>query len=168
MYMNSAYLYNTRIPIKDKTVPLMVSCCGTYRLTHIPRLPTWRPRGRLDYQLLYVAAGKAHFSFNGEDRVVTAGQMVLFQPRQEQKYEYFGSENPEVYWVHFTGNQVKSILRQYHIPLDNPIFYTGLSSTYTFLFKEMIHELQTCRTGYQELLTMYLRQLFLQTHFLYA
>lgn len=32
---------------------------------------------------------------------------------------------------------------------------------YACLFKEMINELQTCRTGYQELLEIYLRQIFL-------
>lgn len=32
---------------------------------------------------------------------------------------------------------------------------------HAYLFKKMINELQTCHTGYQELLEMYLRQIFL-------
>lgn len=162
MFMNSGYLGGSRLPIKDKSKPLMVTSCGTYRLKTLRRLPTWRPRGRLDYQLLYVASGKTHFYFGAESTEVTAGHMVLFQPRQEQRYDYFGTDSPEVYWVHFTGSDVKNILRSYGIPLDEPAFFSGVSGLYPQLFKEMIAELQTCRTGYEELLAMYLRQILLQ------
>lgn len=161
MFVNSGYLHDSRAPIKDKSRPLIVTSCGTYRLKTVKRLPTWRPKGRLDYQLLYIVSGKGHFYFHGEDRVVYAGRMVLIQPRQEQRYEYFGEDKPEVYWVHFTGSDVKNILRSYNIPMDDPVFYSGASSTYSYLFKEMIHELQNCKTGYEDLLAMYLRQIFL-------
>lgn len=161
MFVNSGYLHDSRAPIKDKSRPLIVTSCGTYRLKTVKRLPTWRPKGRFDYQLLYIVSGKGHFYFHGEDRVVYAGRMVLIQPRQEQRYEYFGEDKPEVYWVHFTGSDVKNILRSYNIPMDDPIFYSGASSTYSYLFKEMIHELQNCKTGYEDLLAMYLRQIFL-------
>ena len=161
MYINSGYLNNSRVPFKDKSKPLLVGSCGTYRLQTVKKLPTWRPRGRLDYQLLYVVSGKAHFYFDDAERIVTAGHMVLFQPRQEQHYEYFGTDKTEVYWVHFTGSNVKNILRRYDIPLDTPVFYSGTSVIYAYLFKEMINELQTCRTGYEELLTMYLKQILI-------
>ena len=152
MYVNSGYLYNTRVPIKDKSKPLLVGSCGTYRLRTKQKLPTWHPRGRLDYQLLYVASGKTHFFFNGQEEIVPAGYMVLYQPRQEQHYEYYGEEQPEVYWVHFTGKDVKAILKHFDIPTDKNVFFSGVPSAYQHLFKEMIRELQTCRTGYQELL----------------
>ena len=161
MYVNSGYLNHSRAPFKDKSRPLIVGSCGTYRLKNTKRLPTWRPKGRIDYQLLYIVSGKAHFYFNGTERIVQAGCMVLIPPRVEQKYEYFGEEKPEVYWVHFTGSDVKNILRKYEIPMDDPIFYSGASSVYSYIFKEMINELQTCRTGYEELLAMYLQQIFL-------
>ena len=63
--------------------------------------------------------------------------------------------------AHFTGSNVKNILRGYEIPMDNPVFYSDISSAYAYLFKEMINELQTCKTGFEELLTMYLKQIFL-------
>ena len=52
MYISSGYLNHSRFPFKDKSKPLIVGSCGTYRLRTVERLPTWRPRGRLDYQLL--------------------------------------------------------------------------------------------------------------------
>lgn len=161
MYLNSGYLNNSRLPLKDKSAPLIVGSCGTYRLKEREKLPTKRPRGRLDYQLLYVASGKAHFTIDGKDNEVSAGHMVLYLPRQEQDYVYYSKDKPEVYWVHFTGSDVKNILMHYNIPLEDNIFYCGAISTYAYLFKEMIAELQNCRMGFQELLTMYLKQIFL-------
>ncbi len=88
MYINSAYLNNSLIDFKDKSKPLIVGSCGTYHLYTRPRLPTHRPRGRLDFQLLYVAGGKAHFYFDGseKDTVVSAGHMVIYRPKEPQRY----------------------------------------------------------------------------------
>ena len=85
----------------------MVCSCGTYHLFTRPKLPTHRPRGRLDWQLLYIASGKAHFYFNGVEEIVTAGNMVIYRPKEEQRYYYYGTDHTEVYWVHFTGGNVK-------------------------------------------------------------
>ena len=161
MYINSGYLNHSRLPFKDKTKPLIVGSCGTYHLKTKEKLPTWRPKGRIDYQLLYIASGKAHFYFNGQVQEVTAGHMVLYQPKQEQHYEYFAKDKPEIYWIHFTGSDVKKILRSCQIPLDTNVFYSSTSSLYIYLFKEIINEIQTCKTGYEELLSMYLKQIFI-------
>ena len=52
MYTNNAYLNNSTIDRKDKSKPLVITMCGTYKLYTLPKLPTWRPRGRLDFQLI--------------------------------------------------------------------------------------------------------------------
>ncbi len=168
MYTNNAYLNNTMVDIKDKSKPLIVTSCGTYRLYTKPILPTWRPRGRLDYQLLYIAAGKAHFHFGDKEQVVTAGHMVLYRPKEPQKYEYYGEDQTEVYWVHFTGGNVKNILRSYGLTDDKRVFYCGSGLDYQNLFRTMINELQMCKANYAEMLEMYLRQIFimLQRYFL--
>ena len=67
MYVNSAYLNNSLIDFMDKSKPLIVGSCGTYHLFTHPRLPTYRPKGRLDFQILYIASGKAHFYFKYND-----------------------------------------------------------------------------------------------------
>lgn len=161
MYMNSGYLNNSLVDFKDKSRPLIVGSCGTYKLHTQPRLPTWRPRGRLDYQLLYVASGKAHFYFNGKDTVVTAGHMILYRPKEEQKYVYYGKDQTEVYWVHFTGSDVKRILKTYHFPDKGHVICTGNSPEYHRIYRKMIRELQLCKPHFEELLSMLLRQLFI-------
>lgn len=161
MYMNAGYLHNSHVDFKDKSRPLIVGSCGTYHLYTTPKLPTYRPRGRIDFQLLYIAAGQAHFFLDGKDVVVTAGHMVLYLPKEVQKYVYYGVDQTEVYWVHFTGGNVKNILKSYGIPLNGHVFYTGKFPEYQRLFLEMIQELQLCRPHFEELLSALLGQLFI-------
>ena len=169
MYTNNAYLNNSTIDRKDKSKPLVVTMCGTYKLYTRPKLPTWRPRGRVDFQLIFIAAGKAHFHFNNdeEETIVHAGHMVLYRPKEPQKYEYYAKDKPEVYWVHFTGNNVTNLLRSYGLTNDKIVFHCGSSSEYQYLFRAMINELQMCQDSYSEMLEMYLKQIFikLQRHF---
>ena len=166
MYTNLAYLNNSLIDFMDKKKPLIVGSCGTYHLFTRPRLPTYRPKGRLDFQILYIASGKAHFYFEdkGIDTVVPAGHMVVYRPKEPQKYEYFGDEQTEVYWVHFTGKDVKHILRSSGISDDMRVINTGTSLEYTRLFKQMILELQRRQPDYQEMLALFLRQLLITIH----
>ncbi len=164
MYINSAYLNRSLVDFKDKSRPLIVGSCGTYHLYTRPRLPTHRPKGRLDFQLLYVASGKAHFYFDKseEDTVVTAGHMVLYRPKEPQRYIYYGEEQTEVYWVHFTGNNVTNILRHYGIGSGMRVIETGTSLEYPRIFKQMIQELQRCLAHYPDLLTLLLLELLIR------
>ena len=164
MYINSAYLNRSLVDFKDKSRPLIVGSCGTYHLYTRPRLPTHRPKGRLDFQLLYVASGKAHFYFDKseEDTVVTAGHMVLYRPKDPQRYIYYGEEQTEVYWVHFTGNNVTNILRHYGIGSGMRVIETGTSLEYPRIFKQMIQELQRCQAHYPDLLTLLLLELLIR------
>ena len=164
MYTNSAYLHNTLIDIKDKSKPLIVTSCGTYRLYTRPKLPTWRPKGRKDFQLLYVAGGKAHFHFGDKEEIVTAGHMVLYRPKEPQKYEYYGTDQTEVFWVHFTGGNVTNLLRSYGLTEEKKVFYCGSDLEYQQHFRSMIQELQMCRDDYEEMLEIHLRQIFIKLH----
>ena len=150
--------------IKDKSKPLIVTSCGTYHLFTRPKLPTWRPRGRRDFQLLYIASGKAHFHFSQKEEIVTAGHIVLYRPKEPQKYEYYGEDQTEVYWVHFTGNDVTNILRYYGFTKGKHVYYCGKRLEYQNHFKTMIQELQMCREHYDGILEMHLREIFIMTH----
>ena len=128
---------------------MVVGSCGTYRLKTRPKLPTYRQKGRRDYQILYVANGKTHFWFDGKEEIVSAGHMVLYKPEEIQKYVYYLEDNPEVFWIHFTGSDVKNILAYHGISLDEHVFYCGVLPDYKALFRKIIQELQLCRYGYE-------------------
>ena len=150
MYFNSGYLNNSRLDFKDYSKPLVVGSCGTYRLKKRPKLPTFWAKGRRDYQILYVASGKAHFWFNGIEEIVDSGHMVLYKPKEVQKYVYYVEEHPEVFWVHFTGYDVKNILEYHGISLDQHVFYSGTLPEYKMSFRKIIRELQQCEYGYED------------------
>mgnify|MGYP003163110258 FL=1 len=92
--------------------------------------------------------------------------MVLYRPKEPQKYEYYAKDQTEVYWVHFTGNNVTNLLRSYGLT-NKKVFHCGSGAEYQNLFCSMIKELQMCQDGYEEMLEIYLRQIFirLQRHF---
>lgn len=92
--------------------------------------------------------------------------MVLYRPKEPQKYEYYAKDQTEVYWVHFTGNNVTNLLRSYGLT-NKKVFHCGSGAEYQNLFRSMIKELQMCQDGYEEMLEIYLRQIFikLQRHF---
>ena len=71
--------------------------------------------------------------------------MVLYRPREPQKYEYYAKDQVEVYWVHFTGNNVTNLLRSYGLTNDKRVFHCGSGSEYQYLFRAMIKELQSVR-----------------------
>ena len=150
MYINAGYLNNSRTDFKDNSTPLVVGSCGTYRLKTRPKLPTYWQKGRRDYQILYVANGKTHFWFDGKEEIVSAGHMVLYKPEEIQKYVYYLEDNPEVFWIHFTGSDVKNILAYHGISLDEHVFYCGVLPDYKVLFRKIIQELQLCRYGYED------------------
>lgn len=164
MYTDSAYLHNSLIDFMDKTKPLVVGSCGTYHLSTLPKLPTHRPRGRLDFQILYIASGKAHFFFDGVETIVSAGHMVIYRPKEEQKYYYYGVDQTEVYWVHFTGRDVKKLLHKYGIEDHVHVIHTGTALEYKYLFLQMIQELKLCKADYEDLLVNHLHHLLIRIH----
>lgn len=54
-----------------------------------------------------MASGKAHFWFDGVEEVVTSGHMVLYQPKEIQKYVYYVEDHPEVFWIHLQDTMSK-------------------------------------------------------------
>ena len=99
-----------------------------------------------------------------KEEIVSAGNMVLYRPKEEQRYYYYGADHPEVYWVHFTGNNVKNILRKYGIVDGVHVIYSGVSMEYKHLYMNMIEELQLRKDDYEELLVYYFMQLLILLH----
>ena len=161
MYVNSGYLFNSRIPFRETKLPLRILSAGTYQLHTWPKLPTWRPRGRVDWQLIYISAGEGHFILDGREIIISAGNMVLYQPKQEQRYFFLGENSSQYWFVHFTGTQVRNILKHYNIPLDGYVLHTGISYEYEDLFKKMRDELVESSPEYEEMLALLFRELLI-------
>ena len=78
MYLNTGYLNHSLIDFKDKSHPLIVGSSGNYRLSSHHKMPTYRPRGRLDYQIIYISSGLGHFHFGTveNETIVSRGNLI--------------------------------------------------------------------------------------------
>lgn len=162
MYTNTGYLDIPDSRLTDFTVPLRINCCGIYRLRTRTTVSTLRAKGRPDYQLLYIASGKAEFVLNGVTLTVPSGNMVLYAPWERQQYSYYLKDKPEVLWVHFTGQEAQKLLEETGFRLDGRrILRTGCASRYQELFLALIKELQLPRPFGGELSSLYFQELLL-------
>lgn len=161
MFVNAAYLNNSTIAVADESKSLIVTSCGNYKVKKRAEFRTSRPKGRKDYQLLYIAAGQGHFFINGQERVVSAGNIIVYLPGQPQEYVYYKDDKTDVFWVHFTGSDVERIIDCYNIRLPENILYIGTSPDYQWLFGQIIQELQLCRPRFEELISLLLRNIFI-------
>ena len=86
MYAISGYLNNFHDDFIDQSKPLVVGSCGTYRLYKKYKMATYRPKGRKDYQLIYIASGKGHFFFDGETEEIEMGKSIKYVEEQSDEY----------------------------------------------------------------------------------
>lgn len=138
---------------------LFVHCCGRYKLVSREIFETRRPNGTNNYQLLYVADGRAEFMINDKCVIVEKGQCVLYQPKEPQYYKYLLKYQPDIYWIHFSGNEVKDFLIE--MSISNGIFGVGVHSSYLTFFNQIIKELQLKELHFEQSTTLLLRQLLL-------
>ena len=95
MYMNTGYLNQSHQDFKDKRQPLVVGSCGCYRLSTYPKLPTYRPRGRLDYQIIYIASSEmdpVHLS------LIFSIVFILLKFLRSKQHDIAGRDNRFIFW----------------------------------------------------------------------
>ena len=129
-------------------VPLAVVSAGHLRTDDTsPAVsgPT-RPHGFPDYQLLYLRSGVGHYLIDGEERIVTAGNAILFRPHRPQIYRYYKEEGAEVFWVHFGGTAADALIEN-TFPRGETVFKAPPETVGSI--KAMIDELQMCRNAFE-------------------
>lgn len=161
MFTNAAYKNNTDNDTVDFSKPLTVNSCGIYQVFSGNTMVTERSDGRSDYQLLYIGSGKANFVFNDEEKIIEEGSVILYKPHQTQYYYYKPAQKPMIYWVHFSGREVDTILNHYNIPTDKDFFYIGISNSLPILFNQIIDELKLRAEKYEEMAVYKLKEILL-------
>ena len=161
MYANAAYLDNNHFDNADPANPLTVKSCGNFRIIKRRSFTTYRPHGRRDFQLLYIAAGEAHFFFGDEEKILSAGNVIIYRPNEPQKYIYYSEDKPELFWIHFSGTEAEELLLR--CGLSQTLYRTGTSPEFNRLFLQIIRELQASAPHFGELTALLLRNIFLLT-----
>lgn len=164
MFMNYADPYQKPGGIMDRTIPVKIIASGNYNLSGKAALPVTRPKGRIDYLIIYIASGKAHFFFkeNQKETIVSAGYFVLYRPREYQKYAFYGKDNADIYWIHFTGAAVKELLKKANMMNNNHICYAGFHAEYIRIFRKITAELQADNLYAEEMAVLQFRQLMIE------
>jgi len=138
----------------DLTVPYSINCCGYDQID----IDVSVKRTRMDWYLIYLINGAGHYIL-GEDTIsAKAGSVILYRPYQHQDYFYKAAEKPEIYWIHFTGNQVENLIDELGFA-DKNVYMVGLNSEYMEFFESIIYELQIKKANYHQLCIGYLLQL---------
>ncbi len=105
--------------------PLHINSCGYNCLdNNEERIPTIRPEGRTDWQLIYIQEGKGDFTIDGVSYVLEKGAMILYAPNEAQDYCYYSSYRTIAFWVHFTGTSVEALMSRNRL-LGKNIFQVG-------------------------------------------
>lgn len=141
--------------------PLLVMSAGHYRFVQMTRFHTHRPQGRPDYQLLYVASGTATFRIGDVWHRVEEGGAVLYRPDEPQEYLYHLADNPDIYWVHFTGTAAAETVTRCGLH-GGAVVSAGVESRYRELFEAIIRELQLKRPLGDELTAVLVQELMVR------
>lgn len=136
----------SEIGFEDSGCSLMINCCG-YQSFTTEDFTRVRPQGRLDYQIIYVYKGSGIYQINDRDEKLTQGSLVVYRPGQPQIYSYYEKDEPEIYWIHFTGTDCEKLLQKYEISNQN----IGESLPLKNLFQEIILELQLKKECYEDI-----------------
>ena len=158
MKMLLGFFKNEFRDIVNTQYDIAINSCGKYQLVKQKEIRTYRPGGRDDFQLLYVAKGNATFTLNGEDLVLDEGTIVLYLPGEDQYYHYSNETSPIIYWLHFSGYNALKFLEENSLS-NGRIFFVGIKIDIALLFDKIIKELQFAEGKYFELCNLYIKEL---------
>ena len=144
MLLHSGYAHHTDDDSCRSDRPLIVSSCGHYRmqLQDTAAYTTLRPGGRRDYQLLFVASGRARFGYDSPECMLPQGHVFLYRPGEAQAYSYPVKEYPDIYWMHFTGSEAAGFAQRLLPGAQGMGQMVGIREEYARLFERIIRELQ--------------------------
>lgn len=157
MFTNTGYALDGDREVECQGPGFAVESCGHYRLLRQPRMVTERINGRRDYQLVYVAAGAGNFWNGSRVEKVEAGHLVVYRPYERQHMEYLLEENPDIYWLHFSGMEAEELLQQ--LEMQHTVLPVGCRHEYNLLLDSVIHELQAKLPHYRQIVNGLGRQL---------
>ncbi|MBL4934612.1 AraC family transcriptional regulator [Clostridium sp. YIM B02515] len=158
MKIVSAYFIKDDGNLVNTQNDIAINSCGRYELINLKEVKTFRPDGRDDFQLLYIAKGSANFCINGKEQVAKEGAVIIYYPGEDQNYYYNIEDCPIVYWIHFSGFDVIKILEENNLSNGN-IFFIGINNSLTLIFDKIIKELQLTRMNYFQICNLFTKEL---------
>lgn len=130
---------------------IAVNCAGACVIDS--SFNTDKKRGRDDYYLQYIVDGNLNVLINGKTAVMKPGDAIFYFPNTH--YYYWGvNENINYYWVHFSGSEAESLMREcgfenskiYSVGIHNRLI-TGFERLFQdFITRDRFFELSLAQT----------------------
>lgn len=98
-----------------------------------------RENGRVDYHILYIEKGACTIEINGKEKVVSAGNIILFKPYEKQVYSFKADDNSISCYIHFSGTACEELLSRFGL-LENRVTQIGTNNILESIFSEMENE----------------------------
>ena len=125
---------------------LHVNACGVQKLS--VNVGSYRPFGRSDYHLLYIAKGCCFVDFGEGEVAVREGNIIFYPPRVSQKYA-FKAEIPSLsYFLHFSGTGCAELVDRFGF--SSAVIRVGKQVSAEAKFSELIDEFRLKRPFYEE------------------
>ena len=123
---------------KESDLFLEVNSCGRQHLNDHD-WNTLRPKGRIDYHILYIVRGCCYVEFDGTEYTVGAGHLILFLPLERQKYRFLQQDDSVSCYIHFSGTECAKLLEQFGF-CSQHIFHVGTQHNLEKIIVEMENE----------------------------
>ena len=138
---------------------IRINSCGLQSVQETDyNYTTYREAGRLDYQMLYLWKGCGFFELEEGVRQIEEGGVVLYKPRQRQKYTYHAKDRPEAYWIHFTGRDIPRMLKSCGL-WESQSFMVGSCPEFGELIGRIVREIRLKPFQYELLCGAYFTEL---------
>ena len=98
---------------------ISVNACGRQYL-FTKRRGSYRPYGRKDYHILYIAEGRCLVTLNGETTEAPKGSVIVYLPGQPQEYSFYPEDSSISYYIHFTGVGCEQLLHDTVLSRTSP------------------------------------------------
>ena len=148
----------------DLSVPLKVTNSGSFKVFDGPTIKTERKFGRTDFQIIYIHLGQGRFYFDGTERIVKQGNIIIFRPHDIQYYLYYPSDHVEVYWAHFTGFNAEKTLYDCGFSENENVIFCGYLADHPWFFDRMTEELKLHQRNYEEVCNTLLKYILIIGH----
>ena len=148
-------IFNSYAEQREELAGMRLVSCG-----HIfakPQREIFRPAGREDWLLFYVAREQETFFIDGTV-TADAGSFILFAPGETQHHIYQGTKTAEFYYVHFQCRALPA-----HISLETSRVYPLTpQQQFSAVFEEIIEQTMQKRPHYEMLCITRLLYLLVQ------
>ncbi len=98
-----------------------------------------RENGRVDYHILYIEKGACSIELDGKEKIIGAGNIILFKPYEKQVYGFKAADNSISCYIHFSGTACREFLDKFGL-LQDRVTHVGTNNTLESIFSEMENE----------------------------